>query len=219
MYYPLVVLAAFAIGVGWTIFGFGVQPLLEQARPAGTLDAAHGVLMPHLVHPSEHASHVDAFHVPAELVAVTTALAGFLLAVAFYGVRILSAAEVRAHFRPIYDFLIHKWYFDELYNVLFVQPVLFVSRRVAQFDTQVIDWFIDRLAICVRAVALFDDLIDRYIVDGLVNAASNWIYGVALWFRGAETGRLRQYVMFIVIGTVAMFVLITFYLNSTMAGP
>jgi NADH-quinone oxidoreductase subunit L len=218
MYYPLVILAAFAIGVGWTIFGYGVQPLLEQGRPAGTLEAAQGVFLTQLVHPSEHASHLDAFHVPAELVAVATALVGFALAVVFYGLRILNPAEVKAQFRPIYEFLIHKWYFDELYNAIFVQPVLFIARRVAEFDKRVIDGLIDSLAVWVRMAARLDDLFDRYFVDGFVDAASNWIYGVGMWFHGAETGRLRQYVMFIVIGTVALFVLITFYLNSTLAG-
>jgi NADH-quinone oxidoreductase subunit L len=226
MYYPLVILAAFAIGVGWStntfyldrlLGNFGVQELLEQARPLGTVDAAHGVLLTHLVHPSEHASHLNQFHVPAELIAVTTALVGFALAVVFYGWRILNPSEVRAQFRPIYDFLIHKWYFDELYNAIVVQPVLFVARRVAEFDKRVIDGIIDGLAVWVRMAARLDDLFDRYFVDGFVDAASNWIYGVGVWFHGAQTGRLRQYVMFIIVGTVALFVLITFYLNSTQA--
>jgi NADH-quinone oxidoreductase subunit L len=218
MYYPLVVLALFAIGSGWSIFGFGVQPLLEQARPAGILTQSHGELLPKLVHPSEHDSHLEQFHVPATLVATATALSGFLLALMFYGLRILDAREVRNQFRPIYEFLMHKWYFDELYNVLFVQPVLFVARRVAEFDKKVIDRFIDSLALMVRMVSHVDDLIDRYLVDGFVNVAADWIYGVGEWFHGAETGKLRQYVMFIVIGTVALFVLITFY-RSTLAGP
>jgi len=57
MYIPLVVLAVFAVGVGWSAFDFGVQPLLEQARPAGTIAASTGVLMPQLTHPSELDSH------------------------------------------------------------------------------------------------------------------------------------------------------------------
>ncbi|MGD9721131.1 MAG: NADH-quinone oxidoreductase subunit L [Pirellulales bacterium] len=227
MYVPLVVLAVFAIGVGWStntfyldrlLGNFGVEPLLEQARPAGTLTAAHGVLMERLVHPNEHESHIDTFHTQAELVALATGLTGLLLAVVFYGLRILNPNEVKAQFRPIYEFLIHKWYFDELYNVIFVQPTLFVARRVSEFDKVVIDGFINGLAVWTRAVAVGDDLFDRYVVDGLINSASNWIYGIGIWFRGAETGRIRQYVLFIVIGTVTLFVLISFYLNTTLAG-
>ena len=216
MYYPLVVLAVFAIGVGWStndfhlhpLFGeFGVRELLDQAQPAGTID------------PSEHDSHLEAFHTTTEVIAFSTALGGFLLAVALYGLRILNPGDVRAMFGPIYELLIHKWYFDEIYNAIFVQPVLFIARRVAQFDKKVIDGFIDRLASTMRLVARCDDLIDRYLVDGLVNRTAAWTHGLGLWFRGAETGKLRQYVMFIVIATVALFVLITtFYLNSTLAG-
>jgi NADH-quinone oxidoreductase subunit L len=218
MYYPLVVLAVFAVGVGWTVFGYGVQPLLEQARPAGTAAEATGVLLTHVVHPSEHDSHLDKYHVPAEIWAFGTAMSGFMLAVVFYGLRILNPAEVRAQFRPIYEFLIHKWYFDELYNILFVQPTLFIARRIAQFDKTVIDGLIDRLALGVRMISHLDDLFDRYVIDGLVNTVSKWIYAIGLWFHGAETGRLRQYVMFIVIGTVAIFILITFYQNFSLAG-
>ena len=66
--------------------------------------------------------------------------------------------------------------------------------------------------------ASLDDMIDRYLVDGLVNTASRWLYGLGTWFHGAETGKLRQYVMFIVVGTVVLFVLISFYLNPSLAG-
>jgi NADH-quinone oxidoreductase subunit L len=210
MYVPLVILAVLAVSVGWPVVG--VQALIEQARPAGTAAAATGVLLTNIHHPSEHDSHIDKFHTPAEIVAFATAMSGFGLALVFYGLRILDASEVKRQFRPIYEFLVHKWYFDELYNFLFVQPTLFVSRRVAEFDKTMIDGFIDRLAGAARLVAGLDDLIDRYIVDGVVNALSGWIYSVGNWFHGAETGRIRQYVMFIVVGTVGMFVLITFFI-------
>ena len=219
MYYPLVLLSVFAVGAGWTIFGLGVEPLLEQARPAGTAMAATGELMPNLKYPSEHDRHLDAHHVPATIVATATALSGFLLALVFYGLKILDPNEVRNQFRPIYRLLINKWYFDEIYNAIFVQPVLFIARRVADFDKKVIDRFIDRLALATRLVAGLDDLMDRYLIDGLVNKCADCIYSIGLWFHGAQTGKVRQYVMFIVIGTVSLFVLITFYLNTTLAGP
>jgi NADH-quinone oxidoreductase subunit L len=215
MYYPLVVLAVLAVAIGWP--WIGMTALLEQARPEGTVAAASGALI-EVTHPSELDSHIDKFHVPAELWAISTALAGFLLAVVFYGLRILNPNEVRSQFKPIYHFLIHKWYFDELYDFLFVRPVLFASRRVAQFDRNVIDVIVDSMAVIVRLGAGLDDLIDRYLVDGLVNWSADRIYAIGLWFHGAETGKLRQYVLFIVICTVALFVLISFYVNTTMAG-
>jgi NADH-quinone oxidoreductase subunit L len=217
MYLPLVVLAVMAVIAGWSVFGYGVQPLLEQARPPGILGTAHGVLMPHLVHPDEHLSHLDQFHVAATWYATLTGLTGLGLAIVFYGLKILNPAEVANQFRPLYTFLVHKWYFDELYNALFVQPVLFASRRVADFDKKVIDRIIDSLALGTRILARFDDLVDRYLVDGFVNTFAAWTHLTALRFRSIETGRVRQYVMFIVVGTVVLFLLISFYLNSSLA--
>jgi NADH-quinone oxidoreductase subunit L len=44
--------------------------------------------------------------------------------------------------KPIYDFLVNKWYFDELYDVIFIQP----SKKISLFFWKNIDVkFIDRL--------------------------------------------------------------------------
>ncbi len=59
-----------------------------------------------------------------------------------------------------------------------------------------------------------DDLIDRYLVDGLVNWTARSTFGLGLSLRGAETGKLRQYVVFIVVGTVALAVLVSFWSSS-----
>ncbi|HWA97251.1 MAG TPA: NADH-quinone oxidoreductase subunit L [Pirellulales bacterium] len=199
---PLVVLSVFAVAVGWEWWGLTV--LLEQARPAGEYPA--GILLPSLQHPNEHLSH--AYHMGAMLVASATALAGFLMATIFYGWRLLSAADVRQQFGPIYNFLLNKWYFDELYQAVFVEPVLFVSNLIAMFDKRMIDRFIDWLAVAVKRVAQLDDMIDRYFVDGLVNLTAHWTWSIGRSLRTVQTGRLRQYVMFIVLATVVLAFLI-----------
>jgi len=224
MYMPLVILAAFAVGVGWNaplrlnVHGasewLSVTALLEQARPAG--DLPNGVLLPELDHPDEHASHQPTIHVVAALVASGTALVGFLLAVAFYGVRILNPNEVKSQFAWIYRLLINKWWFDELYRVIFIRPVMLISQLVSNFDKKVIDWFIDSLARWTIHVANFDAMIDRYIVDNFVNVTAAWTWSIGNSLRSLQTGKLRQYVMLIVIGTVALGVLIRW---SVAAGP
>lgn len=219
MYYPLIVLAVFAVIIGWPFLPVSVQGLLEQARPPGIQATAQGLLMPELTHPDEHLSHLDEFHVASTWWATITGLSGLAMAVVFYGKGWLNPKEVANQFKPVYTFLVNKWYFDELYNLIFVQPTLFVARRVAEFDKVVIDGIIDSLALGTRMVAQFDDLIDRYLVDGFVNTFAAATYGLGVTLRGAETGRIRQYVMFIVVGTVAIFVLISFYLSSTLASP
>jgi NADH-quinone oxidoreductase subunit L len=54
-------------------------------------------------------------------------------------------------------------------------------------------------------------------VDGSINLFANWTYSLGLTLRAVQTGRIRQYVMFIVIGAVTIFVLISLW-NSTLAG-
>ena len=48
------------------------------------------------------------------------------------------------------------------------------------------------------------------IVDGTVNWVAYKTWDLGLGLRTMQTGNLRQYVMFIVIATVALFVLISF---------
>ena len=55
-------------------------------------------------------------------------VSGFVLAWIYYiQVPSLPAATARA-FRPLYLFLLNKWYFDELYDRLFVRPAFWIGR-------------------------------------------------------------------------------------------
>src|SRR6476661_3639423 len=55
-------------------------------------------------------------------------LGGFALAYVYYiAVPSLPAATARA-FRPLYLLLLNKWYFDELYDWLFVRPAFWIGR-------------------------------------------------------------------------------------------
>ena len=49
------------------------------------------------------------------------------------------------------------------------------------------------------------------VVDGSVNLFASAVYGLGVWLRGVQTGRLRQYVMFIAAGALAIFVIISFF--------
>jgi len=211
MYVPLVVLAVAAVAAGWPILG--LTDLLEQARPLG--DVGRGVMWASLTYPHEHASHAASIHVPATLAAAATALAGFLLATLFYGLRWLNPNEVRQQFPAVYRWLWNKWYFDELYDLVFVRPVHFVAALAARFDRRWIDGLIDSLARWVRGVSVLDDVLDRYLVDGAVNLTADWFWSLGRGLRHVQTGRLRQYVMLIVVGAVAL----TFLLEAFVSLP
>ena len=187
---PLVVLAFFAVVAGGTLAfagNFGLVPLLEQARPAGTeAGMSAGWESPLVTHPAEHESHENGYiHQTAELWAFGSALAGFLLATVIYGLRKLDPGDVARQFSAIYRFLVHKWWFDELYAALFVRPTLRISGWIAACDKFGIDWAVDGMARCVAFVSKIDEWIDRTFVDGTVNGIARATYAAGL--------RLRRY--------------------------
>jgi NADH-quinone oxidoreductase subunit L len=213
---PLLVLAVMAVVAGWTLpGGFGIANLLEQARPAGT---AEGFALGNVTIPAEYKSHEGAIHVTATLTAFATALAGVLLAAAMYLRRIISPDVVATIFRPVYAFLANRWYFDEIYHALFVMPAHGIAHLASWIDTGLIDGLINGLAWGARQLAGIDAWIDRTLVDGLVNATANATWTAGLELKKLQTGRLRQYVMFIAAGTVALFVLASMLFKSSLAG-
>ena len=207
--------------VAWKPIDLHLSNLLEQARPSGTAATVSAVMVD-MVWPDEHIAHAPENYgkivVPATLIAFGTALSGFLLATVFYAWRILSPDEVSAQFRGLYRFLVNKWWFDELYDLIFVKPTLVISRWIAGFDRRWIDGLIDGSARVVRSFSsLWVRVADGIVVDGSVNAFAKWMYSLGLSMREIQTGRLRQYVMFIVVGTVAVFILVSFFWSFTLA--
>jgi NADH-quinone oxidoreductase subunit L len=190
---------------------------LEQARPLGIADGiAGGAMLPHINMPAEHLSHSPDVHFNAEWAAFLTALLGFAFATALYGLRRLDPEDVRRQFAEVYQFLVHKWWIDELYARVFVRPTLRISGWVAGLDKRGIDGVVDRLAMAVAGIARFDNWIDRMFVDRLVNSIARWTYSIGIRLRRLQTGNIRQYVMWLAFGTVMLFILISAYWNFSM---
>ena len=201
---PLVILATFAVVAAWPVpwTGLSVKSLLEQARPAG-------IATGHIAHEA---------HATVSLLAAGAALLGFALATVFYGTGLASPKSAARVFRPLYLLFRNKWWFDELYRWVFVRPTLWTARLVAGADRNVIDRLADGSARLIRALARFDDWFDRLFVDRLVDLLAGWTYRVGLSLRVFQTGRLRQYVLVVAVGTVGLFVLISLYWSYAVAG-
>jgi len=60
-------------------------------------------------------------------VGFTVMAAGFAAAFLFYIVRPALPQQAARFFAPLYKFLLNKWYFDELYHVVFVRPCFAVG--------------------------------------------------------------------------------------------
>ncbi len=77
-----------------------------------------------------------------ELAPIVVTILGFVLAYQFYIRDPAMPANLAAQHRGLYAFLLNKWYFDELYDFLFVRP----AKRIGTFfwktgDGRIIDGF------------------------------------------------------------------------------
>jgi NADH-quinone oxidoreductase subunit L len=223
---PLVMLAVFAVGVGWPVATWlsnavpDVESLLEQARPVGQLGNKTGVLLPNLVVPDEHASHEDAVKIPAGWSAILVALTGIAGATVVYLWELISAATLRRYLNVLYHLTWNKWWFDELYDFIFVRPTLAISSFIAKvLDRGLIDSLLHFCAWLYRQLSNVVSVVgDRWIIDNAVDTFAEKTWDVGLSLRSVQTGRLRQYVMFIVVCTVVLFLLVTLWWRVAMAG-
>ncbi len=212
MLVALVILAVMSIIAGWKVpfTNLELPALLKQAIPAGTTEKAVSLLTKVTI-PAEKLSHAEGIEHTATGIAFVVALLGFVLATAFYATKAFDPNDARRTFAPLYRFFIHKWYFDEAYEKIFVGPVLVISNWVAAIDKKGLDWLADNSARLVGSCAWLDDWFDRHVVDRLIDLMAAGTYRVGIRLRSLQTGSLRGYVMLLAVGMVALFMIMSFY--------
>ncbi len=118
-------------------------------------------------------------------------LGGFVLAyISYIALPAIPGWTVRT-FKPIHAFLYNKWYFDELYDFIFVRPVRFIARILWVYgDGALIDGLgpdgisASVVQIAKRAVRLQTGFVYQYAFVMLVGVAAIVTY-FAYLFRGA----------------------------------
>jgi NADH-quinone oxidoreductase subunit L len=129
------------------------------------------------------AAIIDAAHYVPTWVkwsATVAMLAGFALAWYFYIRRPETPKELAAEHPGLYKFLLNKWYFDELYDAIFVRPAKWIGRGLWKgFD----DWFVDQT-----------------VVEGLGNRVKQ----VTAQVVKLQSGYLYHYAFAMLIGVAAL---------------
>ena len=92
-----------------------------------------------------------------------------------------------------YDWVLNKYYVDELYDFVFVRPYLWMTRGFAWFDLHIIDGVVNLAASITVFGSWLSGLFDNYIVDGLVNAASLVTLDLGGRLRRLQTGSINGY--------------------------
>ena len=170
MLIPLYVLAVGAVLAGAVFYGMFFHDVEHiEHFFAGSIVVNHDII--------EAAHHVPLW---VKWSATVAMLIGFVSAWYMYIRRPDMPAKLAAANPGLYKFLLNKWYFDELYNFLFVKPALWIGRAVWKgFD----DW-----------------LIDDKITEGL----GRRVQGVTSWVTKLQTGYLYHYAFAMLIGIAAL---------------
>jgi len=171
---PLVILAVFAALVGFVGYPPEHGAYHQFVEPAFAV--ARGV--------QAHAAPVG--EVPMAVVSLAIAVAGLLAATRFYVWRPETPARMVERYPEAYRVLLNKYYVDELYDALFVEPI----RRGSL-------WLWRR----------FDEL----VIDGSVNGVGAVIRLGSGALRRVQTGYVMNYVLSFIVGVVAILGYLAFW--------
>ena len=147
MLIPLAVLAVGALAAGFAFKEYFVGHHYEEFWKGALSVSGENIL--HKIH---EPGVLPAWVPWAPTVAMVI---GFLLAVNSYLVNTQVPAMFTRTFKGLYQFLYNKWYFDELYDLLFVKPSMWLGRLLWKGgDGRIIDGFgPDGVSAAVGAVA------------------------------------------------------------------
>ncbi len=203
---PLLILSFFA---AFCAIGGEQGPLYKLITGDQPAHVSHGVAAATaggLNLPGHDAIH--AVHGQAGTLALIAAVSGTLIAWVLYGTTMVNVAEMKRQLAGLHGFLVNKWHFDELYDALFMKPAHIIGKFCSWIDRTIFDGIIHGSAKVMLLVSKWDRLFDENLVDGFVNLLGTSTFAVGRSLRVVQTGRLRQYVMFIVVGVVALFAIL-----------
>ena len=143
-------------------------------------------------------------HGSAVILSLLMAISGILLAFTMYQWKKISADKLAERFKPLYNFSLNKWYFDELYDKTFVAGTLALSRAIAWIDRVIIDGIVDGSASLTVAVSNFVGKFDNIVVDGLVNFMAYLSAFIGLIFRRFQTGKVQTYIIMVIFSIVIL---------------
>jgi NADH-quinone oxidoreductase subunit L len=114
---------------------------------------------------------------------VLIALAGLVLAWWFYIKSPQTPKKLADSLRGPYTLVLHKYYVDEVYNAVIIQPLLWISTNVL--------WHV----------------VDEGLIDGTVNGVARVARESGSELREIQSGNARSYATWVVIGAVGVTVL------------
>ena len=116
-------------------------------------------------------------------------------------------AALKERFIGAWTVVYNKYYVDELYDLIVIRPSLWWARLMTWFDGHIIDWLVNFAGAVGRFAGSVDAAIDRYVVDGAVNAVADATIGSGRALRRIQTGRIQTYLYGALAGGLAVILL------------
>jgi NADH-quinone oxidoreductase subunit L len=203
---PLVILAIFALGFGWV----GIPedfPSIGGVLPNWFHEYVGGTL-------SSHPATIEFGYEPlltSVLVALVGLTSGWLV---YRKIQPGAVDPLQKVLGPVYTLLQNKYYFDELYDFLFVRPSIWISETFTYLwmDRKLIDGILHSIAYVMPLIGtFFRNYIDLPIVNGSADLVGEGTKKLGRVLRVVQTGRIQQYMIGALV-TIAAFSALFYYL-------
>ena len=129
---------------------------------------------------ADHAGAAPKFNFAVAGISSLLALSGIALAYAMYIKSSISPSSIGARFRPLYNLMFRKYYFDELYENLIV------SKGFYKYLADALRWF------------------DEHWIDNANIHLSNWVSRIGKSGVLIQNGQTQTYAVGMVIGVIAI---------------
>ena len=171
---PVMTVPLILLAIGAACAGFALKPVFIGHAWQSFWGSSIFVLPG--INPIARIETISAWLDPLPLV---VGLLGIATAYVFYIVRVDIPVWLAERFRPIYLFLLNKWYFDELYDFLFVRPTMWLGRFL---------WKVG----------------DASVIDGVPNGIAVLATDSSAEAVKLQSGSVAQYAFAMVIGVVVL---------------
>jgi len=189
MSYVLIVLGLLSVVGGWLKFPefmIAFKPFEEFLDPIFSSEVTHRI--------TESGLHHHGIEAAFAVITFVVVIVGWYLADMMYRQHTLDPARFSEMFGGVpYEWVYNKYYVDEFYDRAVVQPYLQATRAFAWFDTNIIDGVVNLAARIILFGSWISGLFDKYVVDALVNFASNVTFEVGGRLRRLQTGSINGY--------------------------
>jgi NADH-quinone oxidoreductase subunit L len=152
-------------------------------------------------------------------VASTIAMLGWGVAHYLYSVRPAAARELSARVPWLYTMLVNKYYVDEIYDALFVEPTKRLGQALDWFDRTVIDGVVRAVGQLTELGSFGSTWIEKYVIYGLINVVGYSNHLAARSWRRLQSGMVHHYAAIIVAGLfVLLHLLLVWWTGSSPMG-